>query len=132
MLSALMVFYLLSNYTLPGAVPSLGFLAMIWLFTTVSAYWFVLQKKFKLHRDFMIRSYVCSLAFVFIRFLPVVDQHTGLFSFIENEETRWTIYEWMCWVYPLIITEFFLSWLPSILKVRADNASVIGARGEVR
>jgi uncharacterized membrane protein len=115
-LSALMVFYLLSNYTLPGAVPSLGFLAIIWLFTTIAAFWFAIQKNFKLHRDFMIRSYVCSLAFVFIRLLPYIDQYTGLFTFIENEETRWTIYEWICWVYPLLITEFILSWRVSLLR----------------
>lgn len=117
-LSALMVFYLLTNYTLPGAVPSLGFLAVIWLFTTGAAFWFALRKNFKLHREFMIRSYVCSLAFVFIRLLPYVDQYTGIFSFIKNDETRWTIYEWICWVYPLMITEFILSWRASILNVK--------------
>jgi hypothetical protein len=121
-LSALMVFYLLTNYTLPGAIPSLGFLAIIWLFTTLAAYRFALRKDFKLHRAFMIRSYVCSLAFVFIRLLPYVDQHTGLFLFIENEETRWTIYEWVCWVYPLMITEFILSWRPALFKVKSMRA----------
>jgi hypothetical protein len=118
-LSALMVFYLLTNYNLPGAVLSLGFLAIIWLFTTLAAFWFALNKNFKLHKEFMIRSYVCSLAFVFIRLLPYVDQYTGVFNFIENEEMRFTIYEWICWVYPLIITEFILSWRTSISKVKA-------------
>jgi Na+/melibiose symporter-like transporter len=117
-ISALMVFYLLSNYPLPGAVPSLGFLAVIWLFTTMAAFWFALKKNFKLHKEFMIRSYVCSLAFVFIRILPFVNEYTGLFNFIENDEMKWTIYEWICWVYPLLITEFLLSWWPSIIKLR--------------
>jgi uncharacterized membrane protein len=116
--SALMVFYLLSNYALPGAIPSLGFLAIIWLFTTVASLRFALRKNFKLHRDFMIRSYVCSLAFVFIRLLPYIDECTGVFSFIENDEVRWTIYEWICWVYPLLITEFILSWRASLLNVK--------------
>ena len=117
-LSALMVFYLLTNYTLPGAIPSLGFLAVIWLVTTLAAYWFVLHKNFRLHREFMIRSYVCSLAFIFIRLFSFIDGYTGIFDFIENEETRFTVYEWMCWVYPLLITEFVLSWRASILSVR--------------
>jgi hypothetical protein len=119
--SALMVFYLLTNYSLPGAIPSLGFLAVIWLFTTLAAFWFAVHKNFKLHKEFMIRSYVCSLAFIFIRLLPFLDEYTGLFSFIKNEETRWTIYEWVCWVYPLIITEFILSWRTSILKAKEIN-----------
>jgi hypothetical protein len=122
--SALMVFYLLSNYPLPGAVPSLGFLAVIWLFTTIAAFWFAIKKNFKLHREFMIRSYVCSLAFVFIRVLPYVNEYTGLFNFIENDEMKWTIYEWVCWVYPLLITEFILSWWPSVSKLRTANKGI--------
>jgi uncharacterized membrane protein YozB (DUF420 family) len=114
-----MVFYLLSNYSLPGAVPSLGFLAVIWLFTTVAAFWFATKKNFKLHREFMIRSYVCSLAFVFIRILPYVNEYTGLFNFITDGEMQGTVYEWICWVYPLVLTEFLLTWWPSIVRVQA-------------
>lgn len=117
-LSALMVFYLLSNYPLPGSIPSLGFLAIIWLFTTIAAFWFATKKNFKIHKQFMIRSYVCGFAFVFIRFLPIVNEYTGLFNFMKNEEVQFTVYEWICWVYPLIITEFFLVWWPSISKFK--------------
>ena len=120
-ISALMVFYLLSNYPLPGSVPSLGLLAIIWLFTTIIAFWFALKKNFKLHRQFMIRSYVCGLAFVFIRLLPLINEFTGLFNFIENEEVQFTVYEWMCWVYPLMLTEFLLVWWPSVSAMRASN-----------
>jgi uncharacterized membrane protein len=114
--SALMVFYLLSNYPLPGAIPSLGFLAITWLFCTIAAFWLAVKKNFKLHKQFMIRSYVCGLAFLFIRTLPYLDQYTGLFGFIKDDEMRSTVYEWICWVYPLMITEFFLVWWPSIRK----------------
>ncbi len=114
--SAATVFVLLKNYPLPGSVPSLGFLAVIWLFTTVSAYWFAVKKNFKLHSQFMIRSYVCGLAFLFIRILPIIDEYSGIFKFIKEDEMRFTVYEWVCWVYPLIITEFFLIWLPSLKK----------------
>jgi hypothetical protein len=120
-LSALMVFYLLSNYQLPGAVPSLGFLAVIWLFTTIAAFWFAIKKNFKLHSEFMIRSYVCSLAFVFIRLLPYLNKYTGLFDFITDDDMQGTVYEWICWVYPLLITEFILSWWPSIVKLKTGE-----------
>ena len=118
-LSALMVFYLLTNYPLPGSIPSLMFLALIWLFTTIVAYWFAIKKNFNLHKEYMIRSYVCGLAFLFIRLLPLVDNYTGFFGFMKNEEVRLTVYEWICWAYPLIITEFFLVWYPSIKKQRS-------------
>lgn len=79
------------------------------------------KKEFQLHKEFMIRSYVCSLAFVFIRILPSVNEYTGLFNFIENDEMKWSIYEWICWVYPLLITEFLLSWWPAIIKLRTAD-----------
>ena len=110
-ISACTVYVLLATtYTLPGAIPSLGFLAAIWLFTTISAYWAIRKKKIKLHQEFMIRSYVCGLAFVFIRILPIINDFTGLFNFIEDDTMRRTVYEWICWVYPLIIVEFWLVW----------------------
>ncbi|MEO5685128.1 MAG: DUF2306 domain-containing protein [Chitinophagaceae bacterium] len=117
--SALLVFYLLSNYPLPGSILSLGLLAVIWLFSTIAAFWFAVRKNFTLHKQFMIRSYICGLAFVFIRLLPMVDTATGMFAFMKTEEVRFTVYEWLCWVYPLMITEFFLSWYPSIAKQKA-------------
>lgn len=119
LISASMVFYLLSNYPLPGSVPSLGLLAVIWIFTTIAAFWFATKKNFKLHKQFMIRSYVCAFAFVFIRILPILNSYTGIFDFIKGEEMQGTVYEWICWVYPLMITEFILVWWPSISKYKA-------------
>lgn len=120
-LSASMVFYLLANYPLPGSVPSLGLLAVIWLFTTIAAFWFAVKKNFKLHKQFMIRSYVCGFAFVFIRLLPLINQYTGIFNFMKNEEVQFTVYEWICWVYPLMITEFLLVWWPAVLKYKTSR-----------
>ncbi len=114
--SALMVFYLLSNYPLVGSIPSLGFLAIIWLFCTIAAFWLAIKKNFKAHKQFMIRSYVCGLAFLFIRLLPYINQYTGIFNFIKDEEMRGTVYEWICWVYPLMFTEFILVWWPTVKK----------------
>lgn len=121
LLSALTVFYLLTNYTLPGSIPSLGLLAVIWIFTTLAALRFALKKNFKLHKQFMIRSYICGLAFVFIRLLPRFDDATGWFQFMNNDEVRFTVYEWICWVYPLMITEFLLVWYPSLKKQAAKR-----------
>lgn len=116
-LSALTVFVLLATvYTLPGAIPSLGFLAIIWLYTTVAAYIFIRKGKIERHKEFMLRSYVCGLAFVFIRLLPEVNDATGIFNFIEDETMRRTVYEWICWVYPLMIIEFWIVWRKQLMK----------------
>lgn len=119
--SALMVFYLLSNYPLPGSVPSLGLLAVIWLFTTIVAFWLAVRKNFKLHKQFMIRSYVCGFAFVFIRLLPIINSYSGIFDFIKGGELQSTVYEWICWVYPLMMTEFLLIWWPSVSNLKASK-----------
>lgn len=121
-LSASMVFYLLGNYPLPGSILSLGLLAVIWLFTTIAAFWFAVKGNFKLHKEFMIRSYVCGFAFVFIRLFPLVNEYTGIFNFMKTEEVQFTVYEWLCWVYPLAVVEFFIVWWPSVAKVRAAGA----------
>lgn len=122
--SALIVFYLLPYDPLTGSVPSLGLLALIWLFTTIAAFWLAIHKRFNLHKQFMIRSYVCAAAFIFIRLLPDINSYTGIFNFIKNEETRDTVYEWICWVYPLMITEFILIWWPSIrMESRKSKAT---------
>lgn len=116
-ISALTVYVLLATtYSLPGAIPSLGLLATIWLFTTIAAYYFIRKKNIIRHKEFMIRSYVCGLAFVFIRILPPINDATGLFNFIEDDHLRSTVYEWVCWVYPLILVEFWLVWRSQLIK----------------
>ncbi|HAP02172.1 MAG TPA: hypothetical protein DCQ93_09645 [Bacteroidetes bacterium] len=115
-ISALMVFLFMSQYELTGSILSLTLLASIWLFTTCAAFWFALKKNFKMHKQFMIRSYVWAFAFILIRALPILQSATGIFNFIKGDEMRLTVYEWICWIYPLIVTEFLLSWLPSIKK----------------
>ncbi|MEP2669321.1 MAG: DUF2306 domain-containing protein [Cyclobacteriaceae bacterium] len=115
--SAITVYVLLATtYTLPGAILSLGLLAAIWLFTTVAAFRFIKRGKIVLHKEFMLRSYVCGLAFVFIRLLPEINDVTGVFNFIEDDVMRRTVYEWICWVYPLMMIEFWLVWRKQLIK----------------
>ena len=97
-LAGVTAFYLLSNYPLPGSVPPLAILAMLWISTTIFAWLFARKKNFKLHKQFMTRSYVCALAFVFIRLLDKFDHDSGLLSFIRDDETRATFIDWMGWM----------------------------------
>ena len=83
--------------------------------------WFEIKKNFKLHKQFMLRSYVCGLAFLLIRLLPLITEYTGIFSLMKNDEVQFKVYEWICWVYPLMLTEFISVWWPSFLKIRASK-----------
>ncbi|MEP2026765.1 MAG: DUF2306 domain-containing protein [Reichenbachiella sp.] len=115
--SALTVYVLLATtYTLPGAIPSLGLLAAIWLYTTIAAFIFIRKHNIIRHKEYMLRSYVCGLAFMFIRLLPEINDVIGIFNFIENDTMRRTVYEWICWVYPLVMLEFWLVWRKQLIK----------------
>ena len=120
LLSALAVYVLLvTTYSLPGATPSLGLLATVWIGVTVMAYLSIRKRNVKAHQQFMVRSYICGYAFVIIRLLDELNEMTGLFNFIEDETMRSTVYEWICWIYPLIIAEFFMTWWPQLKNRRA-------------
>ncbi|MEP1921858.1 MAG: DUF2306 domain-containing protein [Ekhidna sp.] len=118
LIGALMVFYLLFNgYPLMGAIPSLFVLACLWIFVLVAAWYCIKKMDIKNHQHFMIRSYVLGLAFVFIRLLNRLERlDFNPFSFIPDAVMRDTLYEWMCWIFPLLITEIVLVWWPAIRK----------------
>ena len=61
----------------------------------------------------MIRSYVCALAFVYLRLFDMIDHSAGVLAFIKDDETRATVIDWT-WIFPVFITEFFLQWYPSL------------------
>ena len=119
--AALMAFYLLSNYPLPASVPGFSLLAILWLFTTIAAYLFARKKDFTSHKQFMTRSYVCALAFVFVRLLDKIDHFTWIFSFIKNDDMRATLIDWSGWLIPVMITEFFLQWWPALKRLTGSK-----------
>ena len=90
---------------------SLGILAVLWFFFTFTAYWAIRRKNVKAHRQFMVRSYTAALAFVFIRIFSLTG-YDSVFPFLNNRLEQRTTAEWLCWVVPLLIVEFYLSWQP--------------------
>jgi uncharacterized membrane protein len=115
-ISSLIVFYLLTNYPLPGGIPSLGLLSFLWLCFTITAWRLAKKRSFNLHRQFMTRSYICAMAFVYLRIIDKIDEYTGAFSFITDYETRKTVIDWT-WIFPFLITEYFIQWYPGIKKL---------------
>jgi hypothetical protein len=77
---------------------SLGFLALAWILCTGVAYLAILRGLVNLHKEWMVRSYIVTFAFVTFRLIndypPVVHWGTGA--------DRAATVAWACWVAPMI------------------------------
>lgn len=80
-------------------------LGIAWVITTGAAFFAVIRRKIKLHKEWMIRSYIVTLAFVTFRILSdfVPYESWGLDHADYN-----TAMMWSCWVFPLMIAEVIL------------------------
>lgn len=81
-------------------------LALAWFGTTGMAFRFILLRRISLHKEWMIRSYVVTFAFVLFRWLTSQPFYNELGSFIETGPTA----IWISWVVPLFICEIVLQW----------------------
>lgn len=106
-LSSACAFYLAS--TTQGAwVFSAGLsgLGLAWVITSGLAYTAIRRRLYLQHREWMIRSYVVTLGFVFFRIF--VDATTALE--IGTQLERISAASWFCWAIPLLIAEAILQW----------------------
>ncbi len=76
-------------------------LASAWLVTTFMAYFSIRRGLVALHKEWMIRAYVVTFAFVFFRILSDYTPMTRL----RPENDRDITIAWACWVVPLAVTE---------------------------
>lgn len=81
-------------------------LAVAWLTSAVLAYVAIRRKRIQQHKEWMIRSYVVTFAFVSFRWLVDLPFIVELGNFIERAPTV----VWVSWVLPLYITEIVLQW----------------------
>jgi hypothetical protein len=84
---------------------ALLFLALAWLTTSSMAYIAVLHRQFAAHREWMIRSYVVTFAFVVFRLLK--DLH--IFGNLTTESQS-VMRGWAAWAVPLLFAEVALQW----------------------
>lgn len=117
LIGGLSAFYLAITIKYPGSVVPLLFLSLLWLFMTVAAWVTIRNKNVQAHRLFMIRGYTLALSFIFLRILSDLVYKHDFLSFINESGVKDTTYEWMSWVLPLLIVEFWISWIP-LLKSR--------------
>ncbi|HUO25175.1 MAG TPA: DUF2306 domain-containing protein [Candidatus Aquilonibacter sp.] len=89
-----------------GVVNGIRFLALAWLVTTGVAYYTIRRGLVAPHKEWMIRSYVVTFAFITFRFL----QDYSPLSRVRPEGDRDTTIAWACWVLPLAVTEMIVQW----------------------
>jgi uncharacterized membrane protein len=81
-------------------------LATSWLVTTSMAYYTIRKGMVALHKEWMIRAYVVTFAFVFFRILSDYSPMARL----RPESDRDITIAWVCWVVPLGVTEMIFQW----------------------
>lgn len=77
-------------------------LATAWVVTTGLAYAAIRRHLFEQHKEWMIRSYVVTTAFVTFRVLAVLLDVTQIGSGVAQ---RLELASWTCWALPLVVTE---------------------------
>ena len=90
-------------------------LASAWLVTTAMAYYSIRKGLVALHKEWMIRAYVVTFAFVFFR---IMSDYTPM-SRLKPEGDRDITIAWACWVVPLAVTELIFQ----IRRVRAASGA---------
>ncbi len=90
----------------------------ILLLMTIAFAWISIKnKQVKTHQQFVIRSYVLILAFVFVRLDGIISMKI-IFGAIEDSTFNRTVNEYFFSFVPLIIAEIFLTWLPAMRRAR--------------
>ncbi len=79
-------------------------LAVAWVVTTSMAFVAIRRKNLIQHKQWMIRSYVVTFAFVTFRLLDDTLSHRGLVP----EHEFYGIVAWGCWSVPLLFTEVLI------------------------
>ena len=90
-------------------------LALAWVITSGTAYYTIRKGLVQFHKEWMIRSYVVTFAFVFFRILS----DYGPTSRLQPENDRSIIITWVCWVVPLAVTEMVFN----LKRIRSAIAS---------
>lgn len=94
-------------------------LSLLLFFTTCLAWYAIRQRNITAHKQFMVRSYVCALAFVFVRLYQVLPLGF-IFQPIKDDSVFAVVAEWTFSILPIILVEIFMIWIPSIQsKVKA-------------
>jgi hypothetical protein len=110
--------FYLAFHSRPDFGFSLFILAVFWILSVAMALLAVRNDRIVAHREWVIRSYILTFAFVSYRYLVGVS----LFKFLG--ESRVPIVLWMSWVIPMMVFEFVMQWR----RVTAEPRSTVANR----
>jgi len=79
-------------------------LATAWVTTAGMAYYAILKRRIPVHKEWMVRAYVVTFAFVTFRVL----NDYGPTSHLQPDNDRAITIGWACWTLPLLVTEVVL------------------------
>lgn len=97
---------------------SLQIWVSVWISATIIAYYCAIKKKFNLHKEWMVRSYLVTLAFIISGLALKFPFILKLGTFAEISPS----FFWMGWSVPLYIYEIILS---GKRKGRIDRTGII-------
>lgn len=127
-LSSVAAFYL-ASHTEFGWIfgTGLGGLAVAWIVTTGLAFLSIRRRLIEQHKEWMIRSYVVTFAFVTFRIFFGALEAAGVGTPVE----RLSAASWFCWAVPLLLTESVLQGRKIFAAQRrvAGKSSATGAGG---
>lgn len=115
LVAAVCAFRLALIFDCVGCRYSLIPLSVLFFVTTSLAWYAIKQRNIIAHKQFMVRSYVCALAFVFVRLYQVLPLDF-IFQPIVSDEVFAVVLEWTFSILPLIVVEIFMIWIPSLGK----------------
>lgn len=92
-------------------------LALAWFTTTAMAYYAVRQRQIQIHREWMVRSYVVTFAFVTFR---VFNDYPPMMTWLPDAD-RANVIIWACWALPLLATEVILQ----LVRMRRSAPGVV-------
>lgn len=113
-ISTLASFYL--AYTAQVSVAytaGLGMLGIVWSVTSGMAYLAIRSRNLLMHKEWMIKSYVLTVAFVNFRVFEDLLAALGVSTFSDRK----ILMAWACWAVPFFVTEV-------VLQFRRRNAPV--------
>jgi hypothetical protein len=92
----------------PGWAYAFGLIGLstAWTVTTALAFLAIRRRRIVLHREWMIRSFVVTMAFVFFRLFDEVAARAGFLDATARAVTA----AWLCWAVPLLVAEPVIQW----------------------
>lgn len=97
-------------------------LALAWFTTSAMAYYAVRHRQIQIHREWMVRSYVVTFAFVTFR---VFNDFPPMSTWLPDQD-RSNVIIWACWAIPLLVAEVVLQ----LVRMRSTGTGTATARAQ--